>query len=73
MKIFLTVLVVALEWLVQALPLQNSAGVAQVQDTVTSSSGVHLVSGLVTLSPIVMIVLIGLIWKSEIIKLFKKN
>jgi hypothetical protein len=73
MKIFLTVLLVALEWLVQSLPLQNSAGVAQAQDTITSSSGVQIVSSLITMSPIVMIVLIGLIWKSEIIKLFKKN
>jgi hypothetical protein len=73
MKIFLSAVVIVLEWFIQTLPIQNSAGVAQIQDTATSSSYVHFVSALVTLSPIVMIAIIGLIWKSEIIKLFKKN
>jgi hypothetical protein len=73
MKIFLTALVLALEWLVQTLPLQNSVGVEQAQDTIVSSSGVQIMSSLIALSPIVMIMLIGLIWKSEIVKLFKKN
>ena len=65
-KIFFSFAVLALQHLLWILPIQNPAGVDQLNDTATSSSNVTIVSHLVTFAPVIGLIILYLIWKNEL-------
>jgi len=71
-KIFFSFVVLTLHYLLWILPIQNAAGVDQLNDTATSSSNVTIVSHLMTFSPVISLIIIYLIWKNEL-KTFVEN
>jgi len=65
-KIFFSFVVLTLQYLFWIIPIQNPAGVDQLNDTATSSSNVTIVSHLVTFAPVIGLIILYLIWKNEL-------
>ena len=65
-KIFFSFIVLTIQYFLWILPIQNAAGVDQLNDTATSSSNVTIVSHLMTFSPVISLIILYLIWKNEL-------